>query len=177
MVQNSMREAFVGDNIIDLRDGSWVLSKWDFKPLKGITYAGGIVSFMPSALFPEKKEWHLGMNALRIVGWEDKPHFGLRISFFAESFLNFGVAGVVGLGILVGSIFGLLMNRIHLAFEVIPPRLSLNLCLVATMQMCLPLGNSADAFISWSMAGFLFLTWLFAIYPNLRNSRLQGNSR
>jgi hypothetical protein len=132
---------------------------------------------MPSALFPEKKEWHLGMNALRIVGWEDKPHFGLRISFFAESFLNFGVAGVVGLGILVGSIFGLLMNRIHLAFEVIPPRLSLNLCLVATMQMCLPLGNSADAFISWSMAGFLFLTWLFAIYPNLRNSRLQGNSR
>jgi len=38
---NSIQEAYLGDNIIDLRDGSWVFSKWNFEPFMGKTYLGG----------------------------------------------------------------------------------------------------------------------------------------
>ncbi|HEY8964814.1 MAG TPA: O-antigen polymerase, partial [Candidatus Methylacidiphilales bacterium] len=114
----SIEETFMGDNVIDLHDGAWVLSHWDFEPLLGKTYLGGAFSMMPSGLFPQKKEWHLGLTALRIVGWSEadiEKHFGLRISFFGESFLNFGAAGVVTLAVVLGMFFGAALRLIHLA--------------------------------------------------------------
>lgn len=168
LIQRSVRQAFIGDNIIDLRDGSWVLSKWDFKPLAGKTYLGGMVAFMPSGLFPQKKDWHLGMNAVRIIGWEDKEHFGLRLTFFAEAFLNFGLAGVGVLATLMGVIFGRLLFRIHHTPAPDGANLTIHLGLVAALQMAMPLANTSDAFIAWSMAGFMFAMWFFILRPAQR---------
>ncbi|MFQ3671757.1 MAG: hypothetical protein SNJ84_09910 [Verrucomicrobiia bacterium] len=170
VLQDSMAEAFKGDNLIDLRDGSWVLSQWDFETWKGRTYWGGLVSFLPSGLFPLKKEWHLGQNALAVVGWEGEEHFGLRLTFFAESFLNFGLLGVVILGAVLGGCFGGLLAKIHDPPPGREKSLARNLALVVTMQMLLPLANTSDAFLSWAMGGLLVVMGLVVWWPAQRES-------
>jgi oligosaccharide repeat unit polymerase len=159
-LSNSIEAAFTGDNLIDLRDAAWVLSRWDFDPLLGQTYLGGAVSMMPSGLFPQKKEWHLGLTGIRIVGWDPEQHFGLRITFFGESFLNFGIAGVVTLGMILGILFGTLLRAIHQAANKHPACLHYNLKLVVLMQMAMPLANTSDAFTFWALCGFLLLQWI-----------------
>ena len=155
-----MEAAFTGDNLIDVRDAAWVLSQWDFDPLMGRTYLGGLAAMVPSGIFPQKKEWHLGLTGVRIVGWDDNNHFGLRVTFFGEAFLNFGLAGILALGVVLGMLFGSLLRAVHQASEKRPPCLHYNLKLVVLMQMCMPLANTSDAFTFWAMCGFLFLQWL-----------------
>ena len=162
----SVQEAFLGDNIIDLRDGSWVLSQWDFQPLLGKTYLGGAVALMPSGLFPEKKQWHLGLTGVRIVGLPEDAHFGLRITFFGEAFLNFGWAGVVLLGTCLGAAYGVVLRQIHLAAaEAASPCLCRNLVLLILLQCGLPLTNTSDAFIFWALLGLLAMIWFVVIRP------------
>lgn len=152
----SVNEAFLGNNIIDLRDGAWVMGEWDFQPLMGTTYLGGLVSLIPSAIFPEKHDWHLGLTCIRIVGWGEEDHFGVRITYFGESFLNFGWAGVVGMGVLMGTLYGVLLRALHLAARMRPPCLFRTMQIVVLMQMCHPLTNTSDAFTFWAML-FLFI--------------------
>jgi hypothetical protein len=169
LVRNSLSVAFLGDNLIDLRDASWVFSQWDFEPLLGETYLGGLTAMMPSGLFPLKKEWHLGITGIRLVGWNPEEHFGLRITFFGESFLNFGPAGVLALAVVVGMLFGTLLRTLHLISRKSPPCLHWSLRTVILMQMCLPLTNTSDAFTFWAMLGFLVLQWILVDFP-LRSS-------
>lgn len=165
VVEASLREAFLGDNLIDLRDGAWVFSHWDGEPLMGKTYLGGMASMLPSAIFPEKKDWHLGTTGVRIVGWDPSQHFGLRITFFGESFLNFGWAGVVGLGVLMGAAFGFLLRNLHLAGKAPVPCLTRNVKIVMLIQMLLPFSNTSDAFTTWSMLGMLALILVLVDFP------------
>jgi hypothetical protein len=151
----SLREAYLGNNLIDIRDASWVFGNWDYDPLLGRTYLAGLAAFVPSALFPERKEWHLGLTCIRIVGWDEEKHFGIRITFFGESFLNFGWAGVIGLGVLIGTLYAVLLHLLHLARNDATPCLYRNLRIVTGMQMCYPLSNSSNAFTFWAMLSLL----------------------
>jgi oligosaccharide repeat unit polymerase len=178
-VLNSVQAAFTGDNLIDVRDAAWVLSQWDFDPLLGRTYLGGLASMLPSGVFPQKKEWHLGLTGVRIVGWDDSKHFGLRITFFGEAFLNFGLAGILALGTVLGLLFGTLLRAVHQAAKKRPACLHYNLKLVVLMQMCMPLANTSDAFTFWGMCGFLALQWLavdLTLYPMFRFSQLPSHA-
>jgi len=161
LVASSLSEAFLGDNLIDVRDASWVFSKWDYEPLLGRTYLGGLTAMLPSGIFPMKKEWHLGLTAIRIVGWDPDEHFGLRITFFGEAFLNFGPAGVVGLALILGCLFGTLLRTLHLAAAKRPPCLHCSLRIMMLMQMCLPLTNTSDAFTFWAIFAFLVIEWAY----------------
>jgi oligosaccharide repeat unit polymerase len=159
----SFRQAYTGDNLIDYRDGSWVLGQWDKQPLLGITYLGGLTEMMPSAIFPQKKQWHMGKVALRIVGWDiHDDHYGLRLSSFAESFLNFGFAGVIGMGIVFGIVLGtlsrhltLLSNGEHL------PCVARNLSALILTQMMLIWANTSDAFMFWALLALLLIMKIF----------------
>lgn len=151
----SVKEAFMGNNIIDLRDAAWVMGSWDFQPLEGQTYLGGLVSLVPSAVFPQKHDWHLGLTAIRIVGWGEEDHFGVRITYFGESFLNFGWAGVVGLAVVMGTLYGVLLRALHRAAVSPDPSLFRDMQILVLMQMCHPLTNTSDAFTLWAML-FLF---------------------
>ena len=157
---NSIEAAFTGNNLIDVRDASWVISQWDFEPMNGITYLGGATAFLPSGLFPQKKDWHLGLTAVRIVGWDDNTHPGLRITFFGESFMNFGLAGVITLGTILGILFGTLLRAFHQAARERPPSLNRNLRILILMEMALHLSNSSNAFSFWALATFLLIQWL-----------------
>ncbi len=165
VVEASLSEAFLGDNLIDLRDAAWVFSHWDGDPLLGRTYLGGLVAMVPSGVFPLKKEWHLGLTGVRIVGWDPEKHFGLRITFFGEAFLNFGWLGVIGLGVIMGCLFGVLLRRLHLASRKRPCCLTKNFETVLFMQMALPLANTSDAFTTWSMLALLAGVWIWVELP------------
>lgn len=174
---NSIQEAYLGDNIIDLRDGSWVFSKWDFEPMMGKTYLGGAFSMVPSGIFPQKKQWHLGMTGVRIVGMPEEEHFGLRMTFFGEAFLNFGWTGIFLLGTLLGALYAVVLRQIHLATQPdlatqIDPESCLyrNMTFLILLQCLLPLSNTSDGFIFWSQLGMLFLMWLTVSYPLRRSA-------
>jgi len=165
-VGKSVQEAYLGDNIIDLRDGSWVFSKWDFEPLMGMTYLGGVTSMVPSAILPEKKQWHLGLTGVRIVGMPDEEHFGLRITFFGEAFLNFGWAGVIALGTLLGAVYAVILRQVHLATEPgTPSCLYRNISLLILLQCLPPLSNTSDASLFWAMLAMLLLMHLTVVAP------------
>ena len=156
----SLSEVYMGNNVIDLRDGAWVMGHWDFQPLFGETYLGGLTAMAPSALFPKKHDWHLGLTAVRMVGMDPTTHFGLRITFFGEAFLNFGWAGVLGMAALIGTLWGTLLRAMHLLAQGQRGCLTRNLRIVILTQMCLPLTNTSDAFTFWTLAIFLGLMWL-----------------
>jgi oligosaccharide repeat unit polymerase len=156
----SLGEVYLGNNVIDLRDGAWVLGSWDFEPLLGKTYLGGLVAMAPSGLFPKKHDWHLGLTAVRIVGMDEQSHFGLRVTFFGEAFLNFGWAGVVGMAAIMGTLWGTLLRAVHLVVRGDRTCLTRNLSLVMLMQMCNPLTNTSDAFTFWTLLIFLVALWL-----------------
>lgn len=156
----SLGEVYLGNNVIDLRDGAWVLGSWDFEPLLGKTYLGGLVAMAPSGLFPKKHDWHMGLTAVRIVGMDDQSHFGLRVTFFGEAFLNFGWAGVVGMAAIMGTLWGSLLRAGHLVARGDRTCLTRNLSLVILMQMCNPLTNTSDAFTFWTLLIFLIVLWL-----------------
>ena len=156
----SLSEVYMGNNVIDLRDGAWVMGNWDFQPLLGQTYLGGLTAMAPSALFPKKHDWHLGLTAVRMVGMDPTTHFGLRITFFGEAFLNFGWAGVLGIAALIGTLWGTLLRTIHLLARGDRSCLTRNLRIVILTQMCLPLTNTSDAFTLWTLLIFLVLMWL-----------------
>jgi len=175
----SFHEAYVGNNLIDYRDAAWVFGEWDQQPLMGKTYLGGLADMVPSAIFPMKRQWHLGQTALRIVGWGDEKHFGLRLSCFGESFLNFGFAGVVGLAIILGINLGVLLRYLHLLGDLPgPPCLTRNLSVVMVTQMVLIWTNSSDAYGFWALLVLLIVFRLPMIYcrpktvfPELMNER------
>ena len=165
IVVNSFEQAFIGNNLADLRDGAWVLGKWDYEPLNGLTYLGAAGAFIPSAFFPQKKDAYLGLVALRIVEWPTEDHFGLRLSFFAESFLNFGLAGVIGLGVLMGSLFGYLLKEYHLCAGSDPPCLARNVSTLLKLQLVLTFANSSEGFVFWSLLGLLGMLWVMVSRP------------
>ncbi len=169
IIKASFSEAFLGDNLSDLRDGSWVFGEWDFQPLNGKTYLSGLEAVLPSAIFPQKKEWYLGLVGIKIVHWPTREHFGLRLSFFAESFLNFGLSGVIGLGVVMGAYFGYVLRAIHLAARAARPCLTRNLRLMLALQLGLTLSNSSEGFVFYSILALLILIWLFVDF-RLSNS-------
>jgi hypothetical protein len=154
VVQASLREAFEGENIIDLHDASWVLSQWDYEPLLGTTYLGGLFSMLPSGVFPQKKQWHLGLTAIRIVGFPES-HFGLRVGFFAEAFLNFGFGGVIGLALVIGIMCGGLLKRLHLSSSEGRSSLRQNLELTILFEIVLLLSNTSEAYSMWTLIFYL----------------------
>lgn len=167
----SMESAYLGDNIIDVRDGSWVFSNWDFRPLLGETYLGGLVSMVPSGVFPQKKQWNIGLIGVRMVGMSDTEHLGLRVTSFGESFLNFGWLGVVFLGTAFGAVVGILRRKIQLAGA---ERRCLwwSLLVMIGLRCAMTMTNTGDAFTFWGLAGFLGLIWLFVTFPAKRYARL-----
>ena len=132
----------------------------------GKTYLGGAFSMVPSGIFPQKKQWHLGLTGVRIVGMPEEEHFGLRMTFFAEAFLNFGWAGVFIVGTLLGSLYAIVLRQIHLVAQSGGGScLYRNMTFLILLQCLPPLSNTSDGFMFWSQLGLLFLMWLVVAYP------------
>jgi oligosaccharide repeat unit polymerase len=100
-----------GNNISDVRDFAWVMSRWDGQPLFGRTYISGALALIPSHFFPWRREWAWAPFSTEASGMgSNVKHSGLRPGHFGEAYFNFGFFGVIVLGILVGGLFGMVLR-------------------------------------------------------------------
>ncbi|MBR3223989.1 MAG: hypothetical protein IKF78_01560 [Atopobiaceae bacterium] len=97
-VQAYATETLNGNTFCDVRDGAYLLmgfeNRMNSEFLLGKTYAAGLISFVPSSMSPYRQEWSWGrFTTQKLSRW--KHHFGFRGGNYLESYLNFGVVGVV----------------------------------------------------------------------------------
>jgi hypothetical protein len=95
-------EFVYGNTFSDLRDFAWVLSSWNHKPFYGKTYASAFISFIPTTYSSFRTKWGIGRVTAKLGGFVPKFHPGLRPGAFGEPYLNFGIPGVILMGILLG---------------------------------------------------------------------------
>ncbi len=76
----------------------------------GKTYVAAVISLVPSALCRFKSTYIIGRYTLTFLGHDADVAGGPRIWFTGEAFLNFGMLGVVLVGLLFGVSIGWLDN-------------------------------------------------------------------
>ena len=96
-------ELLYGNTFSDLRDFAWVLTGFNDAFLYGKTYLAGILGFIPSSMFEYRAIYGIGDITNHYAGIQF-DHFGLRTGVFGESYINFGLPGVVITGFTVGNL-------------------------------------------------------------------------
>jgi oligosaccharide repeat unit polymerase len=93
---------FYGNNFSDLRDFAWVYSAWDHLYWGGKTYLAALLAFIPRFASHFRDTWGLGVATASTVGFDPEVHPGVRPGAFGEGFFNFGLIGVIAVGLLLG---------------------------------------------------------------------------
>ncbi|HEX3738270.1 MAG TPA: oligosaccharide repeat unit polymerase [Terriglobales bacterium] len=93
---------FYGNNFSDLRDFAWVYSAWDHIYWGGKTYVAALLAFIPRFASHFRDTWGLGVATASTVGFDPEVHPGVRPGAFGEGFFNFGLFGVIAVGLLLG---------------------------------------------------------------------------
>jgi hypothetical protein len=151
---------FYGNNFSDLRDFAWVYSKWDHVFWAGKTYLAAITSFVPRFASEFRDAWAVGAKVDTTVGLDPTVHPGLRPGTFGEGFFNFGLLGVVA----VGLILGLAIRRVDLDVKraVAGPRPSIKRAFASTMLLGV-VGNvaiSGNFSAMYILGGIYLSSWL-----------------
>jgi oligosaccharide repeat unit polymerase len=94
-----------GNNFSDLRDFAWVYARWDHVLWAGKTYLVAVTAFVPRFASQFRDTWGLGVVTAATLGLDPHVHPGVRPGYFGESFFNFGVVGVIAVGLGMGIIF------------------------------------------------------------------------
>jgi oligosaccharide repeat unit polymerase len=88
------------------RDSSWVLRDFEanrYPLFYGKTILAGLLGFVPSSVLPFRQQYSWGPVALNILNRTGDPFFfGPGQVLFADWYLNFGTAGVVLEGLVIG---------------------------------------------------------------------------
>lgn len=95
---------FFGNTFSDFRDFSWVYALWDHKFWIGKTYLAALMSFVPRFASKFRDTWGLGVATATTLGFDPHVHPGVRPGAFGEGYFNFGLPGVVAIGLLLGII-------------------------------------------------------------------------
>lgn len=99
-----------GNTFSDLRDFAWFLSAWNGELIMGKTYLAGILSFIPSGMWEFRSIWSIGKVTTTTTGLTGMFHGGLRITFFGESYINFGIIGTA----IFSFTFGYLLEDVNI---------------------------------------------------------------
>jgi hypothetical protein len=91
-----------GNTFSDLRDFAWVYSGWNHQYWFGKTYFAALISFIPRFASGFRDQWSLGAATALTVGFDPAVHPGLRPGIFGEGYFNFGLFGVVCVGLMLG---------------------------------------------------------------------------
>jgi oligosaccharide repeat unit polymerase len=144
-----------GDTFSDLRDFSWVYARWDHVFWVGKTYLAALMAFIPRFASTFRDTWGMGVATATTVGFDPQVHPGLRPGVFGEGFFNFGLPGVI----LIGLMLGIVLRRVDIDVKraLLPPHPSIMKSFASTMQLSVA-GSLAIT------AGFSSLYILAAIY-------------
>jgi len=146
---------FFGDTFSDLRDFAWVYQGWDHVFWAGKTYLAALMSFIPRFVSEFRDTWGLGVVTASTVGFDPQLHPGLRPGVFGEGFFNFGLFGVMAVGLMLGIVLKKVDTDIKRALA--PPRPSMMKAFASSMM----LGVAGTFAIS---AGFSSLYILAGVY-------------
>ena len=112
-------ELLYGNTFCDIRDGAYLLHGFEElygnSLLAGKTYLAAILSFIPSEWSNFKVTWLWGnFTTTGLFGWSN--HFGLRGGNVMESYLNFGIVGIIFFAVIQGLIMGILERNFYKIF-------------------------------------------------------------
>jgi oligosaccharide repeat unit polymerase len=148
-----------GNTFSDLRDFAWVYSAWPHAFWAGKTYLAAIMSFVPRFASQFRDTWALGAATASTVGFDPQVHPGLRPGIFGEGYFNFGLPGVIA----VGLIFGFMLRRVDVyvksAFASSQP--SMMKAFASTMLLSLASCVVISAAFSglYTLGGIYFFSW------------------
>jgi len=148
-----------GNNFSDLRDFAWVYSSWDHVFWGGKTYLVALLSFMPRFSSQFRNTWAVGVMTTTIIG-QDPEVFGLRPGSFGEGFFNFGVFGVIAVGLLVG----IIVRRVDLDTKrfltTSPPSMMRAFASTTLLNVSATVAITAGFSAFYVLAGMYLFTWL-----------------
>jgi len=154
---------FYGNTFSDLRDFAWVYSAWDHAWWGGKTYLAAIISFVPRFASHFRDTWAMGVATATTVGFDPQVHPGLRPGIFGESFFNFGLPGVMVIGVLIGIILKHVDHDVKRFLS--PPQPSMRQAFASTMLLSVASCIAISAGFSglYTLAGIYLISWVFLI--------------
>lgn len=161
---------FFGNNFSDLRDFAWVYALWNHEYWHGKTYIAAVTSFVPRFASSFRDRWGLGVATGTTLGFDPHVHPGVRPGIFGEGFFNFGIPGVI----VVGLIVGLILRRVDMDTKrfLLPPRASMRKAFASTMLLNV-IGSItiSSSFSSLYVLGGIYLfSWILLL--SLRSVRM-----
>ena len=151
---------FYGNTFSDLRDFAWVYSAWDHAFWWGKTYLAAIMSFVPRFASHFRDTWAMGAATASTVGFDPQVHPGLRPGVFGESYFNFGLIGVVAIGLMLGFILRRVDTDVKRALA--PHRPSMMHAFASTTLLSISgcIAISAGFSGLYTLAGIYLFSWL-----------------
>jgi len=149
-----------GNNFSDLRDFAWVDALWDHKLWMGKTYLAALTAFVPRFASEFRDAWGTGAATATTLGLDPHVHPGVRPGSFGESYFNFGLIGVV----IVGLAIGVIVRRVDIDVKraVTAHRPSMRKAFASTMLLSLAgiVAISANSSGFFVLGGIYLFSWL-----------------
>lgn len=166
----SLYNSYTGNNFSDLRDFSWILSKFNGEFYLGKTLLADILGFLPSSVLPFREEFTIGRVTNVIVGLPTDTHFGLRASNFGVWYLNFGWVGVIIEGFILGIGYAIVQDLFSAYFQRIVEGKEKVKVFSLSLLYFLPsipdtIAQMAPYFILYTQMAILFLVYLCGRIP------------
>jgi oligosaccharide repeat unit polymerase len=151
---------FYGNNFSDLRDFAWVYSAWNHVFWTGKTYIAALLAFVPRFASQFRDTWGLGVATASTVGFDPQVHPGLRPGAFGEGFFNFGLFGVVAVGLILGVISRRVDLDVKAAFLSSSPSMMKAFASTMLLGIAGTLAVSAGFSGVYVLAGVYLFSWL-----------------
>jgi oligosaccharide repeat unit polymerase len=149
-----------GNNFSDLRDFAWVNALWDHKLWMGKTYLAALTAFVPRFASEFRDAWGTGAATATTLGLDPHVHPGVRPGAFGESYFNFGLIGVL----VVGLAIGMIVRRVDIDVKqaLTAPRPSMRKAFASTMLLAVAgvFAISANSSGLYVLGGIYLSSWL-----------------
>lgn len=150
---------FYGNTFSDLRDFAWVYSAWNHVLWGGKTYVSAVLSFVPRFASHFRDTWALGAKTAATAGFDPEVHPGLRPGIFGESFFNFGIPGVLVIGLMLGVVLRRVDAEVKDALGSSQPSMMKAFASTMLITVATTLAVSAGFSGLYILAGVYFFTW------------------
>jgi oligosaccharide repeat unit polymerase len=149
-----------GNNFSDLRDFAWVNALWDHKLWMGKTYLAALTAFVPRFASEFRDAWGTGAATATTLGFDPHVHPGVRPGSFGESYFNFGLVGVL----VVGLAIGVIVRRVDIDVKraLTAPGASMRKAFSSTMTLSVAgiIALSANFSGFYVLGGIYLFSWL-----------------
>jgi len=160
-----------GNNFSDLRDFAWVDAMWNHQLWMGKTYLAALMAFVPRVASEFRDAWGTGAATATTLGLDPHVHPGVRPGSFGEGYFNFGLLGVI----VVGLVIGIIWRRVDIDVKraLTGPRPSMRKAFASTMLLNVAgvVAISANSSGFFVLGGIYFFTWLCLQAQRLIQSR------